>query len=212
MISNISKSIEKRASIINYYFHETRKPITAPISKFFIFLHINQSHVTAFRLVLLIAFLPLWINEHYNVAIMLLAINIILDIVDGDLARILKTDSDIRKFQDVMVDNIMVVILPLALIWQGLVSGFLGAYYIFIVMLSWWFSVIKRNHSSKSVWLFRAQASFFLFITRFCIVTILVFLYVLFNIEVFSEAIITLSIILTLNTAYNYSQIIRLRL
>jgi phosphatidylglycerophosphate synthase len=211
VINNISKAIERGASVVDYYFHESRKPITKLFSKIFISLHINQSHITAFRFVLLIAFLPLWIYEHYNVAITFLAINILLDIIDGDLARILNTDSDIRKFEDVMADNIMVVVLPLALIWQGLISGFLGGYYLFIVTLSWWLSVVKRNFVIKSNWLFRAQASFLLFVTRFCVVTLLMFIYVIFGVEIFSPAIITLSVILTLSSAYDYYQIIKAR-
>ena len=212
MITNLWKTIDGFAHNVDSKFHEVRTPITTPICRFFIFLHMNHSHVTAIRFILLIAFLPLWINEHYYIAVLLLAINIILDIVDGDLARILSRDSDIRKFEDVMVDNTMVVVFPLALIWQGLIPGFLGAYYIFILTLSWWLSVIKRNEELQSNWLFRAQASSFLFITRFCIVTGLMFLYALFRVEVFSQAIITLSIILTISTVNDYCRIIRSRL
>ena len=212
MITNLWKIIDGYAKNVNNKFHEARKPITTPICRFFIFLHMNQSHVTGFRFILLVAFLPLWINAYYHIAVLLLAINIILDIVDGDLARILGRDSDIRKFEDVMVDNTMVVIFPLALIWQGLISGVLGAYYMFIATLSWWLSVIKRNEVLQSNWLFRAQASSFLFLTRFCIVTGLMFLYALFKVEVFSQAIITLSLILTICAVNDYYHIIRSRL
>ena len=211
MIKDLWKTVDKFASSIDSKFHENRKPITTPISRFFILLHMNQSHVTAIRFIMMIAFLPLWIYEHYQLAALLLAITILLDIVDGDLARILKTDSDLRKFEDVMADNIVVVIIPLALICQGLISGFLGAYYIFIVTLSWWLSAIKRNITTKSTGLFRAQASSFLFIIRFVVMPTLIFLYALFGVEVFSPTVITLSIILTLNTAKNYYHIIRSR-
>jgi phosphatidylglycerophosphate synthase len=212
LINNIREVIEKIPSILDYYFHTGRKPITSTLGKLFILLHISPSHLTAFRFVLLIAFLPLWIYEHYNIAVSLLAANILLDIVDGDLARMLNTDSDIRKFEDVMVDNIMVIVLPLALIWQGLISGFLGGYYLFIVTLSWWLSVVKRNLVLNSKWIFRAQASFLLFFTRFCVVTFLMFAYVAFGWDVFKPTIITLSVIMTLTSAYDYYYIARMKL
>ena len=211
MINKIWEINERFANNVDKKFHQFRRPVITPLCKFFIILHMNQSHVTAIRFIMLLAFLPIWISEHYGLASLLLAINIILDIADGDLARILKNDSDVRKFEDVMVDNIMVVILPLALIWQQLISGFLGSYYIFIVTLSWWLSVVNRNSVVRSKWLFRAQASPFLFITRFCVVTILIFLYGLFEIDIFTQAIIVLSIILTLNAVFDYYHIIRLK-
>jgi phosphatidylglycerophosphate synthase len=209
VMTDFLKTVEGFANNIDYKFHEIRKPITTPICKFFIMLHMKESHITATRFIILIAFLSLWIHEHYYIAISLLAINIMLDVVDGDLARILNTDSDVRKFEDVMVDNIAVVVFPLALIWQGLISGFLGAYYIFMMTLSWWLSVIRRNSILRSKWLFRAQASPFLFIARFCIVTFLMFLYALFKLDAFSPVMIAVSTILTLGAGYDYWYIIR---
>jgi phosphatidylglycerophosphate synthase len=211
MANNTWKTIEKIPGVVDYYFHRGRRPVTTSISKLLVFLHINPSHLTVFRFLLLVAFPPLWINNHYNIAVSFLAANILLDIVDGDLARILNTDSDKRKFEDVMVDNIMVIVLPLALIWQGIISGFLGGYYIFIATLSWWLSVVKRNLVSKSGWLFRAQASFLLFVARFCVITFLIFTYVLFGWDIFTATIITLSAILTLSSFYDYYRIVRVR-
>ncbi len=167
MTNIIWRKIDKFGNTCYYTFRELRQPITGPVCKFLILLHINQSHVSLARIVILIAFLPIWINQNYYTAILLLAAYFFLDLIDGDLARALKTDSDLGKFEDVMSDNFMVVVFPLALIWQGLVPGFLGAYYIFVASLSWWLSVIRRNREVASDWLFRPEASGLLHFCRF---------------------------------------------
>lgn len=206
---NLYKNAGKLGNTIDKYFHQFREPVTIPTCKFLTLIHVKPSYITAIRLFILIAFLILWINELYQTAAILLAINILFDIIDGDLARFLKSDSDKRKFEDVTVDNVMVIILPLALIWQSTVSGFLGGYYIFIITLSWWLSVVRRNIGIQSEWLFKAQASSFLFTARFFIVTLLVFLYALFEVEIFSQTLIVLSVILTLNSVNDYLHIIK---
>jgi phosphatidylglycerophosphate synthase len=124
----------------------------------------------------------------------------------------LKTDSDLGKFEDVTVDNIMVIIFPLALIWQGLISGFLGAYYIYIVSLSWWLSVIRLNQREKTNWIIKPQASALLHFMRFWIITVLMFMYAFWRVDIFWETILILSIILSAISLYDYYQIIKVRL
>lgn len=197
---------------IDTRFHEMRKPVTGLFSRFFMIFHMDNTHVTALRLVMIVAFLPIWISGHQNIAVILLAINVFLDMVDGDMARFQQKDSDVRKFEDITVDNILIVVIPLALIFSDLVPAILGAYYIFITTFSWWLSVMRRNLKQKSNWIFRAQASSFLFFMRFFVIILLVFLYALFEIEVFSTTVLVLSIILTLNTAFDYHQLVKSKL
>jgi phosphatidylglycerophosphate synthase len=190
-------------------FHEKRKPITAEISKFFIRLHINDRHLTFTRFILALLFLPAWISGFYYAALSLLTLNIILDVIDGDLARVLNTDSDVRKFLDVTVDNIVVILYPLALMWQGLISGFLGGYYIFVMTMSWWLCAVRRSTFVKSNWIFRAQANRLLFILRFVLLTLLMFAYALLGIDIFSPAVLFISVCLTLTGIYDFYKILR---
>jgi phosphatidylglycerophosphate synthase len=210
-IEGFDNAVDRSRLLAKREFQNFRRPVTTPLCKLLIRLHINQSHITITRFVLLIIFFPLWIGQHYYIAVLLLAINFFLDMIDGDLARILKTNSDLGKFEDVMADNFMVVVFPLALIWQGLVSGFLGAYFIFVVSLSWWLSVIRRNYGVKSDWLFKPEASSLLHIVRFWVLTVLVVLYALFRVDVVSEVMLALSIILTLIAVYDYYHIMKSR-
>jgi phosphatidylglycerophosphate synthase len=202
-------NMERTIEGIDKSFHEKRKVVTEPICRLFILLRLNQSHITAIRLALVISFLPLWMKEQYHVAALMIAVNIVLDALDGDLARFLRQDSDIRKFEDITADNIMVVVIPLALISKGQISGLLGGYYIFVLTFSWWLSVVKRNKIQRSAWLFRAQASSFLFFVRFCTIILLLFIFVLFQIDIFTEAILAISLILTIGAVIDYVRIIK---
>jgi len=193
-------------------FRALRQPLTGPVCRVLVRLHINQSHVSLLRIAVLAGFLLLWLAGQYYAAISALAVYFFLDMVDGDLARLLKTESDLGKFEDSMGDGIMVVVLPLALIGQGLVTGLLGAYYVFMATLSWWLSAIRRNIGKGSDWLFHPEASGLLHFTRFWVMTILVILYVLAGIDIFGTAMLALATVFTLSAAYDYYQLTRERL
>lgn len=208
----VKQYIVKVVYYINSTFSRKRLLITIPICNLLKQFHINQSHISILRALVLVAFFLLWINHQYIIATFLLVLNFLLDLIDGDLARMLKTDSDLGKFEDVTVDNIMVIIFPLALIWQGLISGFLGAYYIYIVSLSWWLSVIRLNQREKTNWIIKPQAYALLHFMRFWIITVLMFMYAFWRVDIFWETILILSIILSAISLYDYYQIIKVRL
>ena len=109
-------------------FKKKRLAATMPVCRLLSRLRVKPRHVTIFRGLLFVPFFFLWIYHYYPASITVLALSIILDAIDGDLSRMHQPDSDLGKFEDIMVDNVMVVVLPLALIYDGLVSGFLGAY------------------------------------------------------------------------------------
>ncbi len=196
----------------NICFKQWRRPFTTPICAFLIKMHINQTHVSLFRIPVLAVFILLWMDFNYTGALITLSAFFILDWIDGDLSRSLKHEGDLGKFEDLTVDNLMVVSFPFLLIWQNLVPGLLGALYIFLVTQSWWFSVIRRNSGWKSDWLFRSLASPFLHILRFWVVTILMILYALWRLDWFTTALWILSILMAFNVIWDYYQIIKNRL
>jgi len=78
-----------------------RRPVTNGICDLLIRFHIKPWHVSLFRIVVLIGILPLWAFGYYFLALLALFINYLLDTLDGDLARILGSDSDLGKFEDI---------------------------------------------------------------------------------------------------------------
>jgi phosphatidylglycerophosphate synthase len=193
-------------------FKQVRRPITSPFCSLLMRWHINQSHVSLFRFFPLPCFALLWINQKYPGALIVLAVYFFLDWIDGDLAKALNNQSDLGKFEDLTIDNLMVVTFPFVLIWQNLVPGWLGALYIFLVTQSWWFSVLRRNADWKSDWLFRPSASALLHILRFWIVTIFMILYAIWRVDWFTPTLGVLSVMLVFNVVYDHYQIIKNRL
>ncbi len=105
MITRAYGTAEGIVSSIDKKLHDIRKPITMLVAKVFIKLRMNDRHVTAVRFALVLVFFLFWIQSHYGIAAAFLALNILLDMVDGDFARSVKNDSDARSFVDVTVDN-----------------------------------------------------------------------------------------------------------
>lgn len=175
-------------------------------------MHINQKHMSLFIILVLAVFVFLCMDFNYTGALITLSAFLILDWIDGDLSRSLKHEGDLGKFEDLTVDNMMVVFFPFLLIWQNLVPGLSGALYIFLVTQSWWFSVIRRNSEWKSDWLFRSLASPLLHILRFWVVTILMIPYAIWRLDWFTTALWILSILMAFNITRDYYQIIKNRL
>jgi phosphatidylglycerophosphate synthase len=212
IVLKIWGKVEAFGRWINTGFKQLRQPVTSPICSLLIKLGINQSHVSLFRVLLLLVFSLLWVNQEFPAAVITLALFFIVDWIDGDLSRALNHAGDLGKFEDVTIDNLMVVAFPLLLIYQKLIPGILGAIYVFLVTQSWWFSVIRRNAARQSNWLLRAQASSLLHILRFWVVTILMVQYAFWRLEWFTPVLFTLSILLALSLVFDYYQIIKNRL
>ncbi len=191
------------------FFRKIRKPFTIPLAKLLQRLNISANFISNFRLFLLLGFFFLWVYDYTYISLILLTINLILDAVDGDLARNNKKASDLGHFQDLIADNFMAIVIALALIWLNLLPKFLGPYYIFILGISWWLSVIKHNYGKKTDWLIHPEASGLTHMLRFWIPTSLVYFFILLNINIFYETILVIAIILTIVGINDYIQIIK---
>lgn len=99
-----------------------------PISCFLIKLKVTPNHVTGFRLIL--AFLmPVLLGWNYWLVVLLMVLNLVLDGVDGAIARIQDTSSKKGKAYDLIVDTSTLVFFVLGLIFWNLADGFLAAFY-----------------------------------------------------------------------------------
>ncbi len=189
-----------------------RRPLTSPICSLLIRLHFNQSHVSIFRFLIILVFGFLWIRQQFEWSIVALAAFYFMDWIDGDLSRALKHDNDLGKFEDVTIDNLLVVALPLVLIQQKMITGLLGAGYVFLITQSWWLAVIRRNLDKKSDWLLHAYAGPLQHLLRYWILPILMVLYAFRGIDWFTPVVATLCILLGAQLVYEYYQVIKNRL
>jgi len=83
------KSLEDLRRVLVSVIRKLRWLVTSVICRFLIRLHINQTHLTVSRIVLLIIFYFAWVNSLFAAAFILMLAAWALDCVDGDLSRML---------------------------------------------------------------------------------------------------------------------------
>jgi phosphatidylglycerophosphate synthase len=189
-----------------------RRPLTFAVCRFFIHLHINQSHVTMSRLFLFIGFYFAWINSAFSIALGLMLTAWILDCIDGDLSRMLKNDNTVGEFEDVFVDNLAFLVFPLALIQSGRLSGVLGALFVFSAFSVLWMAERKQTGSGESAsLLFHPKGDLFLSLSRKA-VWVLMYLLVLFRFDLIKPTYVVITAILSISVLVNYFEIVRSRL
>jgi len=136
----------------------------------------------------------------------------ILDCIDGDLSRMLKNDNAVGEFEDVFGDNLVFLIFPVALIQTGLLNGVLGALFVFSAFAVLWMAERKQTGGGEPVSLtFHPKGDLFLSLSRKA-VWVLMYLFVFFRFDIFTEAYIAITVILLISVMINYFQIIRSRL
>jgi len=209
---NIGCHWNKINSSTSAFFRQVRSPISKPICCLFIKLHINQSHVTLSRIVMLIGFYFAWAYDHRWLAFALMLTAWLLDCVDGDLSRMLDNENEVGKFEDAWADNFACLIFPLALIQSGQLIGILGALFIFGAFADYWLTgrPDKLDYQNANL-VFKPRGDLWLRLTR-KIIAILLYIFIFFKVDIFNYAYGVMTLGLCLAVAFNYLQIIRSRL
>lgn len=152
----MNKSEEK----IYFRFANLRTNFFQPISKFLTYLHITPDILSYKGMLLMVAFI--FVASHSLIwGFWLIVIRMLLDCLDGPLARYQKTGSDQGKFVDVLMDQLGFAMFIFGIIKLGLVSGLVGAMYLYFVALVTILMIIKNSFKRQSDWLFFASAGAF---------------------------------------------------
>lgn len=160
---------------------------------------ITPNIITNFRLILAIAFLALF-NYYRKTSIVLVTISILLDSIDGVLARHLKVDSDRGKFLDISVD-VLTFFLILATFWFNGVNPVLIMLVIITTSFAYLFAIVRKNECADSDWIISPKAK----CIQIQIIPITAFyLFHLFGINYISELLIIGGVIAFLIFAYNF--------
>jgi phosphatidylglycerophosphate synthase len=211
-LRGLSTAVTRIGCKIVALMRKTRRPLTFAACRLFIRLHINQSHITVSRIFLLIGFYFSWVNSAFSTALGLMLAAWILDCIDGDLSRMLKNDNAVGEFEDVFGDNLVFLIFPVALIQTELLNGVLGALFVFSAFAVLWMAERKQTGGGEPVSLtFHPKGDLFLSLSRKA-VWVLMYLFVFFRFDIFTEAYIAITVILLISVMINYFQIIRSRL
>jgi phosphatidylglycerophosphate synthase len=99
-------------------------------------------------------------GKNTNAAILFIAIAILLDNIDGVVARYQKKDSDRGKLIDVCCDQITFSLFIIGMVYAGLLNGLTGIIYLCIMFLSKTFRAIFHSFYLKTDWHFKPVVGF----------------------------------------------------
>lgn len=102
----------------------------------FVFLHIPPNAISVSALLTLVAFFPLLRYDYYVFAALMIALNGILDLMDGAVARLSGKSCSFGKFLDRTIDKISDAAILASFIIFGLVNLPLGVYTLVAVFLA----------------------------------------------------------------------------
>lgn len=117
---------------------------------------VRPDHVTLWSVVLGIACALLFGMQHAG-ALICLALHVLLDGIDGPLARRQATASPRGSFTDTMADQAVVTAVTLSLVADGQLGGVTGGAYIFLYALVALFAIGRNALARPYAWLFRPR-------------------------------------------------------
>ncbi|PIR38456.1 MAG: hypothetical protein COV35_06720 [Alphaproteobacteria bacterium CG11_big_fil_rev_8_21_14_0_20_39_49] len=135
---------------------EIRAYILAPLLNVMKEHGVKPNHITILSLVTGIA-AALSINYDYGLTLFMLLLHVLLDGIDGPLARYSKTDSNKGSFADTACDQIVIVAIGLGLIDANLVTPLSGAVYILLYTVVIGFSMVRSAMGIPYKWLIRPR-------------------------------------------------------
>jgi len=102
----------------------------------------------------------LYIEINSKLAVLFMVLSLMMDWLDGSLARYLKKSSDRGKFTDVVVDTTSYMIFVAGLAMAGFVSAGVGVIYGFVLVSARLFITLHRSYGKKTNWLIKPIAGF----------------------------------------------------
>lgn len=134
-----------------------RGHILNPLLKILSKLGLTASHITFLSLLAGLAFCPLFIWNDKLIAFALLLLHVLLDGLDGPLARFQGTASNRGSFTDTIVDQIVVTVTAITMIQAQHAGIWPGSLYIFFYAIVVVFAFVRNALDSPYSWLFRPR-------------------------------------------------------
>ena len=135
---------------------QMRDKIFAPITHVLAKLHIGADILSYSSVLILVGFLLL-IKSRPVLAFLFILANIILDAMDGVLARHTKTDSNSGAFTDIVCDHVSMFIVVTALLYYNFVMPLNVLVYIFLYVVLIVFTVVRNKLSISPKFVFRSK-------------------------------------------------------
>jgi phosphatidylglycerophosphate synthase len=120
-------------------------------------LGMRAGHVTLLSMLAGLLFCPLFLWGAYPAAFVLLLLHVLLDGLDGPLARFRGQASNRGSFTDTMADQVVVTVTTLTIIHAGLANAWAGGLYVFFYVVVVTFAFVRNALAVPYSWLFRPR-------------------------------------------------------
>ena len=137
---------------------QTKSRIYRPLAVVLNALGVRPAWVTYAGVALMVAFVFVIRESPMAALVLMLVYALVLDCLDGSLARLRGTASDRGKFQDVLADNVSFFLFLAGIAYAGLVSGIVALVFACIMSIEMVLAIIKKSPHLASDWIFRPQA------------------------------------------------------
>jgi phosphatidylglycerophosphate synthase len=137
-------------------FSQKRYELFKPISKILTQLKITPNAVSYFGVVLLLGFSYYAVKKPL-VAGIFLVLHVLIDAFDGPLAKYQKRSGNKGALTDMLCDHSGLAIVTITLIYYGLISGTIGAAYLYVYTLLIIFTIIRNNMGVPPKLAFRSK-------------------------------------------------------
>lgn len=144
---------ERRAMVLS---QKLRARLFRPLLRLLGACRVTPDHLTLLALIVGLAFFPLYFWWQ-PAAFFALALHVLLDGLDGPLARYNEVDSRRGSFTDTVSDQIVVVATTITLMFAGTVSIPAGGFYLFMYTTVVVFAMVRNALAVPYSWLFRPR-------------------------------------------------------
>jgi CDP-diacylglycerol--glycerol-3-phosphate 3-phosphatidyltransferase len=118
---------------------------------------ITADQITLVSLLAGVSFVPLWIAGQHAWGLTALGAHVLLDGLDGPLARLANTASRRGSFTDTTADQIVVALVTVTLMTTRVIDPVAGGLYIFLYTLVVVFAMIRTALEIPYAWLVRPR-------------------------------------------------------
>ena len=128
-----------------------------PILKLFTILHLRPNHITFLSLLWGWSACYFIFISQFKIAWCLLLVHVLLDGMDGPLARYQKSSSNAGSFVDTIIDQIIIASVAIALMEKDILGVISGGIYIFVYTAVITFSMVRNAIKIPYLWVLRPR-------------------------------------------------------
>ena len=134
-----------------------RGRLLAPILAVLARVRVTPNHLTLLSLLVGLAFCPVFLWASRPAAFTLLLTHLLLDGLDGPLARFTRRASNRGSFSDTMADQVVVTFSTVTLIHTGHAGAWPGGLYVFFYCMVVIFAMVRNALDIPYTWLIRPR-------------------------------------------------------